>query len=80
MPATDSDRQLGEQFHDRLFALLPQARHDDDPDHFAAVGAAMRLGLQEGQIEQAGARLQRLGRRSMGMPPCMLSAAIPRVM
>lgn len=49
-----ADRKRGEQFHHQLFAVLPaSAQHPDDGDHDAAVGRAIRVGLDEGAPERA---------------------------
>ncbi len=48
---TDEDR--GHDFHEQLFALLPQAAHTDDADHHRAVGAAIRIALDEGDPRRA---------------------------
>lgn len=48
------DRHRGEQFHAQLFALLPEsAQHPDDANHDAAVGRALRIGLDEGDPVKA---------------------------
>lgn len=48
-----TDTQRGADFHDQLIALLPAAAHEDDPDHDRAVGAAMRVALDDGDPRRA---------------------------
>lgn len=49
-----ADRARGHAFHEQLFALLPaSAQHDDDPAHDAAVGRALRIGLDDHDTKRA---------------------------
>lgn len=48
------DRALGEQFHEQLFAFMPNApHHADDAAHDAAVGRAIRVGVLEREPQRA---------------------------
>lgn len=49
-----ADRKRGELFHEQLFVVLPNsAQHPDDGEHDAAVGRAIRIGLDEGAPARA---------------------------
>ncbi len=48
---TDEDR--GHDFHAQLFTLLPAAAHDDDADHHRAVGAALRVAIDDADPRRA---------------------------
>lgn len=48
-----TDAQLGERFHQELFAQLPSAVHDHDELHNVQVGQLMRVGLFEHQPSKA---------------------------
>ncbi len=45
--------QRGREFHEQLFSLMPQAEHEEDPDHHRAVGRALHIALEEGDPERA---------------------------
>ncbi len=45
--------QRGRDFHEQLFALMPQAEHEEDPDHHRAVGEALHIALEDGDPERA---------------------------
>lgn len=52
-PPTVADRVRGRHFHESLHQLVPGIdHHADDPAHDAAVGQALRIGLEDGEPER----------------------------
>lgn len=48
-----TDEARGAAFHDQLVALLPAAAHEDDADHDRAVGAAIRVAIDDDDPRRA---------------------------